>query len=90
MSRHHLHENTLQKVVYSVQKNSGLNKRVSCHTFRHSYATQLLRDGVNIREVQALLGHARVSTTMIYLHVIQNDVKAVKSPLEAMGENGFV
>ena len=61
---------------------AGITKRVGTHTLRHSFATHLLEDGVNIRVVQELMGHADVKTTEIYTHVMEKDIQAVKSPLE--------
>jgi site-specific recombinase XerD len=60
----------------------GLNKRISCHTFRHSFATQLLQQGYDIRTVQELLGHKDVKTTMVYTHVLNRGRLAVRSPLD--------
>ncbi len=57
-------------------------EKCSCHTFRHSYATHLLENGVNIRVVQELMGHADVKTTEIYTHVMEKDLTAVASPLD--------
>ncbi|MGH2758512.1 MAG: integron integrase, partial [Actinomycetota bacterium] len=68
--RHHLHESVVQKAVREAAKRSGIAKRITTHTFRHSFATQLLRNGYDIRTVQELLGHADVRTTMIYTHVL--------------------
>ncbi len=81
--RHHADESTLQKVVRAAAKLANINgKTVSCHTFRHSFATQLLQNHYDIRTVQELLGHKDVKTTMIYTHVIQLSGLAVKSPLD--------
>jgi integron integrase len=80
--RHHVLESGLQKAVKVAVDRAGLTKRVSCHTFRHCFATHLLENGVNIRVVQELMGHADVKTTEIYTHVMQKDVSAVVSPLD--------
>ncbi|MFC1588918.1 integron integrase [Pseudomonadota bacterium] len=80
--RHHLDESSLQKMIKRAARNTGISKRVSCHTLRHSFATHLLESGYDIRTVQELLGHADVSTTMIYTHVLNRGGKGVKSPLD--------
>ena len=82
--RHHVFESGLQKAVKAATNRAGLNKRVGCHTLRHSFATHLLEDGVNIRVVQELMGHADVKTTEIYTHVMEKDINAVVSPLETL------
>lgn len=80
--RHHLHENSLQKAVKQAARLSGVPKRITCHTFRHSVATHLLENGYDIRTVQELLGHNDVKTTMIYTHVLNRGGLAVRSPLD--------
>jgi integron integrase len=80
--RHHLHESVLQRAVRTATLRTGIAKRVSCHTFRHSFATQLLDDGHDIRTVQELLGHRDISTTMIYTHVLNRGPGAVRSPAD--------
>lgn len=80
--RHHLDESTVQKAIKDAAKLAQITKKVSPHTFRHSFATHLLQNGYDIRTVQELLGHKDVKTTMIYTHVLQRGGLAVKSPLD--------
>ena len=80
--RHHLHETVIQRGVTHAARDTGIDKRVTCHTFRHSFATHLLERGHDIRTVQELLGHRDVSTTMIYTHVLRHGARGVKSPLD--------
>jgi integron integrase len=80
--RHHLHESGLQKAVKRAATTCSINKRVGCHTLRHCFATHLLEANYDIRTVQELLGHAHVSTTMIYTHVLSRPGVGVFSPLD--------
>lgn len=84
--RHHIEKSYLSKRVKRAVIAAGLNKIASCHTFRHSFATQLLLDGKDIRTVQKLLGHANVQTTMIYTHVLNDLSLRVVSPLDVLYE----
>jgi len=82
--RHHISPSSIQKIVAAAVKKAGIAKHASVHTLRHSFATHLLMNGVNIREVQELLGHKNVETTMIYTHVLRNMSKAPESPLDVL------
>jgi integron integrase len=84
VGRHHLHENAVQRAVKRAVIRAGLDKRASCHTLRHSFATHLLESGSDIRTVQQLLGHKNVETTMIYTHVLNRGPAGVRSPLDAL------
>jgi integrase len=83
-SRFHLHESAVQREVGAAARRAGITKRVGPHSFRHSFATHLLEDGHDIRTVQELLGHSDVSTTMIYLHVLNRGGLGVRSPFDRL------
>ena len=82
--RHHLHMSAVQKSIAQVIKKLGMEKRVTPHVFRHSFATHMLEDGANIRMVQTLLGHKDVKTTEIYTHVMSTQFDSVQSPLDTL------
>jgi integron integrase len=82
--RHHLYEERLSRAIKKAVAASGIVRRVSAHTLRHSFATHLLQAGTDIRTVQELLGHSDVSTTMIYTHVLKVAAGGTRSPLDAM------
>ena len=83
--RHHLHESVIRKAVYAAAHAVGIPKMVSCHTFRHSFATHLLMAGHDIRTIQELLGHKDVKTTMIYTHILGNSGgRGVTSPADTL------
>lgn len=81
--RHHIHETVIRKAIKRAAQTAGIVKPITCHTLRHSFATDLLTAGYDIRTVQDLLGHKDVSTTMVYTHVLNRGGKCVVSPLDA-------
>ncbi len=82
--RHHVHESVVQKAVKEACSRAKIHKPVSVHTLRHCFATHLLLNGVDIRQIQDYLGHANVETTMIYTHVVKELRNPAKSPLDLL------
>ena len=82
--RHHLQDATFQHCIREAARRAKLDKKVTPHVLRHSFATQLLERGTDIRTVQELLGHSNVKTTMIYTHVLNQRDKGSGSPLDEL------
>ncbi len=79
-----LTERNIQKIVQGIVKKIGIKKQVHPHTFRHSFATHLLEQGIDIRKIQELLGHSDLSTTQIYTHISSEELKKIPSPLDSL------
>jgi len=85
--RHHMDPSTLDRAIKRAAKLAGIDKRISSHTLRHSFATHLLQVGTDIRTIQSLLGHRDISTTMIYTHVLRQMSPKIKSPLDMLTQD---
>lgn len=84
LQRHHIHRDTFTANLAAAVSELGFSKRITSHTFRHSFATHLLKAGTDIRNIQELLGHSDISTTMVYLHVLNVETDKVVSPLDTL------
>ena len=87
--RHHRSASSVQKAVRQAALEARIDKRVTCHTLRHSFATHLIESGTDVRTVQDLLGHAKLATTQVYVHVARLNGAGVRSPLDALSAPGL-
>ena len=84
LRRHHINETAIQKTIKRASITLGIDKNITCHTLRHSFATHLLQRGADIRTVQEQLGYSDIRTTQIYTHVIERGANGVTSPLSSL------
>lgn len=82
--RNHISKETINMIIKNSGKKAGINKRIHCHTLRHSFATHLIEDGYSVSDVQSLLGHKSPETTMIYVHMASPKMINIKSPLDSL------
>ena len=85
--RHHRSDSAVQRAVKRAADDAGIDKHATCHTLRHSFATHLLQDGTDVRTIQKLLGHEDLSTTMKYVHVLEQSGESVTSPLDTLDDD---
>lgn len=77
-------ERSIQWIINEAVEKAGIQKPATCHTLRHSFATHLLENGVDLFSIKEQLGHARIDTTLVYLHIARVSPKTVKSPLDTL------
>jgi site-specific recombinase XerD len=84
----HITVRSIQKAVSEAAKSVGIQKRVTPHMLRHSFATHLLEAGTDLRYIQALLGHAKINTTVAYTHVAKREAQNIRSPIDGLFGEG--